>query len=343
MIFVSSEFELTKDRIAVLTAFYPESVITNTGTVPVTLYKSKDGTTWSVLTTLNPNQQTVITLDSGYPYITIKDNGTVYVNSKTPNYYHDSTGNNTGITAEQLNQALNDTVVKTVPQSLTDTQMDQARDNINAVSETQLAVSNQEIVQLKQTIAELSTALNAKATPQQITQAISSLKGNVSADKDTLEELANLINSGSSLPATTPTRLLPSQYLNLVGKKDLGNGMLLPVYEVATTLYGVSSWEHHNMTYKLLEDGTLDIIVNVYRQEGTGTLMPEALSAINSLNNAVDTYVRLVGANELVISLIHTGDYLSSQAGNTPVSGYIHIFGEQLTDYINIQYDLVSR
>lgn len=302
MIFVSSEFELTKDKIAVLTAFYPESVITNTSTVPVTLYKSKDGTTWSVLTTLNPNQQTVITLDSGYPYITIKDNGTAYVNSKTPNYYHDSTGNNTGVTAEQLNQVLNDTVVKTIPQSLTDTQMTQARDNINAVSETQLAVSNQEIVQLKQRIVELST-----------------------------------------LPATTHTRLLPSQYLNLVGKKDLGDGTLLPVYEVATTLYGVSSTEHEYTTYKLLEESSLDIKVNLYKQEGTGTLMPGGLSVSNSLDNAVEVSVRLVGANELAISLVHTGEYLSTQAGNTPVRGHINIFGEQLAEYINIQYDLVNR
>lgn len=195
MIFVSSEFELTKDRIAVLTAFYPESVITNTSTVPTTLYKSKDGTAWSVLTTLNPNEQTVITLDSGYPYITIKDNGTVYVTSKTPNYYHDNTGNNTGVTAEQLNQALNDTVVKTVPQSLTDTQMTQARDNINAVSETQLADSNQEIVQLKQRIAELSTALNDKATPQQIAEAINELIGGADSNSDTLKELADMISN----------------------------------------------------------------------------------------------------------------------------------------------------
>lgn len=88
MLFVSDNFELSKDKIVVLTKFYPQTKITNTGNATANILKSKDGIHWLALTSLASNQSLDITLEEAFIYLTFKEDTTVYFQHQTPNHYH---------------------------------------------------------------------------------------------------------------------------------------------------------------------------------------------------------------------------------------------------------------
>lgn len=88
MLFVSDDFELSKDKIVVLTKFYPQTKLTNTGNATANILKSKDGIHWLALTSLASNQSLDITLEEAFIYLTFKEDTTVYFQHQTPNHYH---------------------------------------------------------------------------------------------------------------------------------------------------------------------------------------------------------------------------------------------------------------
>lgn len=88
MLFVSDNFELSKDKIVVLTKFYPQTKLTNTGNATANILKSKDGIHWLALTSLASNQSLDITLEEAFIYLTFKEDTTVYFQHQTPNHYH---------------------------------------------------------------------------------------------------------------------------------------------------------------------------------------------------------------------------------------------------------------
>lgn len=78
MLFVSDDFELSKDKIVVLTKFYPQTKLTNTGNATANILKSKDGIHWLALTSLASHQSLDITLEEAFIYLTFKEDTTVY-------------------------------------------------------------------------------------------------------------------------------------------------------------------------------------------------------------------------------------------------------------------------
>ncbi|UZA19179.1 hypothetical protein [Moraxella bovis] len=88
MLFVSDNFELSKDKIAVITKFYPQTKITNTGNTTANILKSKDGSNWTLLTSLASEQSSDVTLEEEFIYLTFKEDTVVYFQHQTPNHYH---------------------------------------------------------------------------------------------------------------------------------------------------------------------------------------------------------------------------------------------------------------
>lgn len=88
MLFVSDNFELSKDKIAVITKFYPQTKITNTGNTTANILKSKDGFNWTLLTSLASEQSSDVILEEEFIYLTFKEDTVVYFQHQTPNHYH---------------------------------------------------------------------------------------------------------------------------------------------------------------------------------------------------------------------------------------------------------------
>lgn len=115
MLFITDKVQLHSKQVVVVKETYPQSRVTNTGENTANLLISKDGLSWDNLATINPNQEVVIFLDKAFPYITFKEDTTLYIQSETPNHYNKESSSDTSHELkEQLNNLNNIKADKTL-------------------------------------------------------------------------------------------------------------------------------------------------------------------------------------------------------------------------------------
>lgn len=87
MLFITDKIQLQANQIVLISQTYPQTKINNTGSNTATLLKSRDGISWDNLTSISPNQEVTVSLDTSFPYIKFEENTTLYFQSETPNHY----------------------------------------------------------------------------------------------------------------------------------------------------------------------------------------------------------------------------------------------------------------
>lgn len=242
MFYVTDSFELSSNKIAILTNTLPQVTITNIGQTTANMLKSKDGITWLPLTTLAPNQTAVVVLDDGYIYVTFKEDTTVYFKSNSSsNMYHPST-NPSSNTVDLSHLVTKDQLDTLLANIVTEEELTRAIANIRLPTPTSTANLSAE------QLALLNKALYPLGTPTTLQDILKS--------HNFFINIFNMFNSGYydkevNLPFTGRV-IYPTNNRNIVVNK--GTVSIQEYWDDETSDYIYPSQDLYRISYQLTSE-----------------------------------------------------------------------------------------